>query len=158
MNEAYIVTLCTMSRDLMHDTKDIKMDPPDIKLVSFVDTYDKAKETMKKGLDDLMSNPENNIISLQYVGENAVYVFDFDEKKRVGTAAWLQIHPTWVGPCIGTPSNMEDIAATYAATNTVMADYEPDEPEKEEDHFQDNPDAENPYDEKPSEEDVTYGD
>ena len=81
MNEAYIVTLCTMSRDLMHDTKDIKMDPPDIKLVSFVDTYDKAKETMKKGLDDLMSNPENNIISLQYVGENAVYVFNFDVDK-----------------------------------------------------------------------------
>ena len=45
----------------------------------------------------------------------------------------------------------------YAATNTEMADYEPDKPEKKEEHFQDNPDAENPYDEKPSEEDVTYG-
>lgn len=157
MNEAYIVTLCTMSRDLIHDTKDIKMDPPDIKLVSFVDDYEKAKDAMKKSLDDLMNNPENNIISLQHIGDNAVYLFDFDEKKRIGTAAWLQIHSTWIGPCNGTPRDMKDVEELYAASNTLMADYEPDAPEKEEDHFQDNPDAENPYDEKPSEEDVTYG-
>ena len=147
MHEAYIVTLCTMSRNLMHDIEDTKMDPPDIKLISFVDTYDKAKEAMKKSLDELMTNPENNIISLQNIGENVVYLFDFDEKNRVGTAAWLQIHSTWIGPCIGTPSIMKE----------MMADYEPDEPEKEEENFQDNPDAENPYDEKSSEEDVTYG-
>lgn len=157
MNEAYIVTLCTMSRNLMHNIEDTKMDPPDIKLISFVDTYDKAKDAMHKSLEELTTNPENNIISLQYIGENAVYLFDFDEKKRVGTAAWLQIHSTWIGPCIGTPSIMKEIEELYAATNTVMADYEPDEPENEEEHFQDNPDAENPYNEKPSEEDVTYG-
>ena len=157
MNEAYIVTLCTMSRDLIHDTKDIKMDPPDVKLISFVDTYDKAKDAMKKGLDELMSNPENNIVSLQYLGENAVYLFDFDEKKRIGTAAWLQIHPTWIGPCVGTPFNMKDVEEVYAATNTPMADYEPDEPKKKEASAQTESTEENSHDEKSSEEDMTYG-